>query len=116
MQTKETSNTTSTSERPITFSDEPNAVTIRISGKAFENLREIAAIFNRWDEGNNTPADIARRFMCDGEEWRWLDEKKPDATFMPQTLCGLICDCFSECDDMPELEKAFETAGVSVQR
>lgn len=99
----------------ITFTDEPNAVTIRITGEAFDNLKTITEVFNRWDNADNTPADIVLKFMC-GDEWLYLDEKKPEVLSHPQTLAGMICDAYSEEADMPELESAFEAAGFSVQR
>ena len=109
-----TSTTSTTANGAITFSDEPNAVTIRITGKAFANLKEIAAILNKWDEADNTPADIAHQFMC-GDEWLYLDEKKPEALALPQTLAGGIVCAYDECEDMPQLRKAFEAAGFSTQ-
>jgi len=102
------------SEPTITFTDQPNAVTIRIAGKAFDNLKEITAIFNKWDEGDNTPADIARRFLCAGDDWGCLDEKQPEP--FNQTLPGMICDAFSKEPDMPKLERAFKAAGFSTSR
>lgn len=99
---------------PVSFTDEPNAVTIRITGAAFENVKEIAAIFNKWDEGDNTPANIVDRFVCIGDWWTELDKKKPE--YSGQTLAGMICDAFHDEPDMPELEAAFEAAGFSTQR
>lgn len=102
-------------QNDITYTDEPNAVTIRITGNAYANLKEITAIFNKWDNASNTPADIVRQFMCD-DEWRYLDEKKPEALALPQTLAGMMCDAYHGEADMPELEVAFEAAGFSTQR
>ena len=102
-------------QNDITYTDEPNAVTIRITGKAFANLKEITAIFNKWDEADNTPADIVRKFMC-GDEWLYLDEKKPEPLLLPQTLAGMMCDAYHGETDTPELEAAFEAAGFSTQR
>lgn len=98
----------------ITFTDEPNAVTIRITGEAFKNLAKIAEIFNAWDKADNTPADIVGRFACFGDHWRSLYRK--ETTPYETGLAGLMCDCFSHYEDMPELEAAFEREGFSTNR
>ena len=100
----------------IAFSETANSVTVTISGRAFENLKEIAAIFNKWDGADNSPADVVRKFLCSSDDWAYLDEKKPDSALNPQTLPGMICDCYSEETDVQSLESAFEAAGFSTQR
>ena len=106
--------TDTTTAAAIEFSNEPNGVTIRITGKAFTNLKEITEIFNRWDEADNTPADIVREFMC-SDEWHYLDEKKPETLLLPQTLAGGIVDLYHDCKDATQLEEAFKAAGFSTQ-
>ena len=51
----------------ITYTDEPNAVTIRITGKAYANLRKIADIMNAasWTENDYTPAWAVRYWVGD---------------------------------------------------
>lgn len=101
-----------TSDDPIAFVDEPNAVTIRIKDRAFENLKEIAAIFNKWDNGNNTPADIAERFMCEDDYWGCLDKKIPE--YPQETLVARICDKYHSCRDVKELKQAFAAEGFFI--
>lgn len=111
-----TDTTADVEARSVEFTDEPNAVTIRISGAAYANLKEIAAIFTKWQvDEQNTPADIVRRFLCNNDDWLYLDEKNPDAPSKPQTLAGRICCAFDNCEDEPQLEAAFNAAGFNTQ-
>ena len=73
----------------ITFTDEPNAVTIRITGKAFENLRKIADAMNGldWTDNDNTPSSILDNFIVGTDI---LDElSRPTATFGKSTVGGI---------------------------
>lgn len=56
--TTETSSTTSASERPVTYADNGNAVTVTISGAAYANLRRVADAMNgvSWTENDHDPA------------------------------------------------------------
>lgn len=121
---EETTNTTNTgaSERPITFTDEPNAVTIRISGKAFANLCKIADTMNAasWTENDHTPA-WAVRFWIGSFLDRLADTRE---TCVHENIGELTEDIFLNIDTgheegtpedaarRDELRAAFEAAGV----
>lgn len=96
--------------KPIECIDEPNAVTIRISGAAFEQLKKIAAALNKWDDADNTPADIVSQYLCDSDEWTALGAGQSPAA--SQTLAGIICGYYRKAPDVGELESAFKAAGV----
>lgn len=73
----------------ITFTDEPNAVTIRVSGRAFENLKKIASAMNGldWTDNDNTPSSILDNFIVGTDI---LDElSRPTATFGKSTVGGI---------------------------
>lgn len=50
---------------PITYTDDGNAVTIRISGDAYANLKTIAKTMNgvSWCETDNTPITVLDNFV-----------------------------------------------------
>ena len=49
-----------TQSEAVTFADEGNAVTIRVTGKAYANLAKVAAAMNSvaWCDDDNTPATV----------------------------------------------------------
>ena len=105
-------NNTKDNGQPLNFTDEPNAVTIRITGAAFKNLKEIADIFNAWDNADNTPADIVKNHLCESDGWKHLAEKNPQGYV--QTLAGGICSDYDEAE-AADLAQAFKAAGFSVE-
>lgn len=59
-----TTSTEATSAKPVTYHDNGEAVTIRVSGAAYANLRRIADTMNdvRWCGNDNTPASVLREW------------------------------------------------------
>ena len=98
----------------IICTDEPNAVTVKITGKTFDNLKRIAEIFNAWDENDLTPAEFFfRHIIAPAEYVMHLDEPNPGEYI--QTLPGSLCDAYGDAPDIEELRKAFIDAGFAVQ-
>ncbi len=98
----------------IYCTDEPNAVTVTIGGKAFENLKRITEIFNAWDENNMTPAELfAREFIERDEKFVNLSEKQPGG--FGQTAAGAVCAVYGNAPDVDDLRTAFSRAGFSFQ-
>jgi hypothetical protein len=98
----------------IICTDEPNAVTVKITGKAFDNLKRIAEIFNAWDENDLTPAELLyRSVIAPDDSIMTLDEPKPDK--YATTLPGSLCDAYGDAPDVEELRKAFIDAGFAIQ-
>lgn len=68
-------------ERPascVEFADDGNAVTIRVTGKAYENLAKVAAAMNSvgWCDDDNTPATICDFWVG---SFLWRTQYAPDS-------------------------------------
>ena len=110
-----TKTTSTTANGAITFSDEPNAVTIVIQGEGYEHLKEIAQIFGAWNETSTTPADIIKEYLMDFDEFSHLHEKIPSNSDYCTTLAGQFCSKYRDCEGSAQLEAAFVKAGFSTQ-
>ena len=106
-----------TAEAVIIRSDS-NRVTIEITGSAFDNLKEIAAIHNSWNGEDLSPEEIVDRYLLD-QTFKELPNKKASNPVF-QTLCGNICGYFADVtaassDEIKLLTNMFEAAGFDVQ-
>lgn len=94
--------------------DEPNAVTIKITGAAFDNLKRITEIFNAWDENELTPAEFIQEQYIERECMLMnLDTRKPGE--YESTMPGALCDIYHNAPDIEELRAAFVDDGFAVQ-
>ena len=97
----------------IVLTDKNDRLVIEITGKAFANLKEIASIYNKWNDDNLTLSEVAEEFMF-GDYVLNLNQKKSVA--LHQTFSGIICDAF--CDvpdvDVEELKRMFASAEFDV--
>lgn len=91
------------------YADGINSVTITIKGKAFATLKKIAAVFSKWDEEPNTPAEIACRFMI-GDAVDSIMNRRPGE----QSFAGLLVDKYVDFPDHVKLASMFKSAGVPV--
>ncbi len=94
--------------------DEPNAVTIKITGAAFDNLKRITEIFNAWDENDFTPGElITEKFINDIQVFVNLDTRNPGK--YQTTMPGALCDMYQSEPDVDALRAAFVDDGFAVQ-
>lgn len=97
----------------IVLTDKNDRLVIEITGKAFANLKEIASIYNKWNDDNLTLSGVAEEFLF-GDYVLNLNQKKSVA--LHQTFSGIICDAFCNVPDVDvkELEGMFASAGFDV--
>lgn len=80
-----------TETKPVSFTDDGSAVTIRVTGKAYANLAKIAAAMNGvgWCDNDNTPATV-----CDF----WIGSFLWRTQYAPEEGCG--CNVRDVLDDI----------------
>ena len=98
--------------RGITATSSRDSVTIMVSGKAFENVRELTSIFNAWDKNHLTPAGYILEHMLDCDWWDGLEEKESNFGF--PNAAGMLVGKFDRCEDIGELRAALESAGFGI--
>lgn len=99
----------------VVFANEADAVTVRITGQAFKNLKELAKIFGKWRGEPCTPAELLGIHLNCDPGFNNIDEKKPMNG--EQTIAGCLVEL--QEDDEPEkevrkLEAAFKKAGFAI--
>lgn len=94
--------------------DEPNAVSIKITGAAFENLKRITEIFNKWDQNELTPAELIQEQFIEREQ-AFMNLDTPNPGMYQSTMPGALCDIYNNAPDVDALRAAFIGNGFSVQ-
>lgn len=94
--------------------DEPNAVTIKITGAAFDNLKRITEIFNAWDENELTPGEFIQEQFIEREQ-AFMNLETPNPGKYQSTMPGALCDIYHDAPDVEELRAAFVNDGFAVQ-
>lgn len=97
----------------IICTDEPNAVTVKITGAAFENLKRITSIFNKWDDAQMTPAEFLFEHEIKPNQ-QLMNLAEQNAGEFNTTLPGAVCDLYYRAPDVNELRAAFSDAGFAV--
>lgn len=94
--------------------DEPNAVVIKITGAAFENLKRITEVFNRWDNAEYSPAEfLFEHEIKTNQPLTHLAETDPGEYH--STLPGAVCQIYWKAPDVEKLREAFAEAGLAVR-
>lgn len=106
------SNVKSFTMNDITYTDGEDRVTIEITGQAFQNLKEMAEIFGRWNGGRESPSEMLRDFCFHTTFLNLYNKKNNDES--DQTLAGAIIAQFCNNEYVCELEQAFEKAGFDM--
>lgn len=96
--------------RGIEMQEDGESVTIRITGEAFKNLKDIADIFGRWDHDKVTPGEMLDNTILDYDEISLLGVRSGVPRFS-STFAGLLLDMYRSEPDIKELETAFHAAG-----
>ena len=97
----------------ITATDAPQAVTIKIEGRALENLRRLAEVYGAWDGlPDLTPAELIARYFGDDQALATLARK--DQPKEVDSLAGKIVSMHEDADDADALEADFVAAGFAV--
>ena len=95
----------------IAVDEKPDELTIRITGNALANIRELQRIVNEVTGEDGTTKDFAWEWLLDWDWLKYLGSKvAPD---FEQTLAGLIVSAF-DGDDAKELKRRFLAAGFTV--
>ena len=98
-------------ERParcVEFADDGNAVTIRVTGKAYANLAKIAAAMNGvgWCDNDNTPATVCELWIG---SFLWRTQYAPEeggGCNVRDVLDDIICGIDTGFDDGTEEDAA----------
>lgn len=97
----------------IICTDETNAVVVKITGAAFENLKRITDIFNKWNDTRMTPAEFLFENEIETNE-QLMTLENPNPGGYETTLPGMVCEMYSDAPTVNHLRKAFTDAGFSV--